>query len=271
MDIGSYEELVQENYPVARIKAYGKGCFEVVREAKQKSQQPLTERGVINMLTRKALVRLMFTVHCTEIEFRSMFTATYPKIYPRDGTVVKDDINAMANKFRRMGFTYLWFLEFQERGAPHVHWLLDNATISPRLRIDIGLYWTQRIVLSDWFCQRVTSLEEYQKETMKIARFNTHPETFSLIRERDGARNYVVKYASKEKQKEVPKDYSQVGRFWGASQSVKPDAVTLDCSEADLEEWLTRNDHPASKYTLVPKYIWGIGTLHTEESAKVEG
>jgi hypothetical protein len=89
-----------------------------------------------------------------------------------------------------------------------------------------------------------------------MAAFNTHPKFLELIRSENGARNYVAKYASKERQKKVPDEYRSVGRFWGASRQVKPDGVVCDITEDDVEQWLIDNNHPAGDWDLVPRYIW---------------
>ncbi len=99
------------------------------------------------MQSKKSLLRLMFLMQATRLEFASMLTLTYPRFYPLDGLIVKRDVAAIAQTLRRADIEYLWFLEFQKRGAPHVHVLTDQRVITPRMRIDYGLYWTARIAL----------------------------------------------------------------------------------------------------------------------------
>lgn len=251
------EDVIRAVYPVTKIIVYGNGCYETVREATEKLRGPRPERGKIQMLSKKSLLRLMFLMQCTKIRFTTMLTLTYPKYYPRDGEIVKKDINFIAQKIRRYGWRYLWFLEFQKRGAPHVHVLLDNDAITPKLRADFGLSWTKRVVMSEWF-GRICPPEEFDREIRKMSSFNCRQEVWEMIRNRDGARNYVTKYASKERQKTVPSEYQNVGRFWGASKGLRPEGVTLDVTEDELEEWLVDHGHPAKDYSLVPRYIWGI-------------
>lgn len=62
------------------------------------------------------------------------------------------------------------------------------------------------------------------------------------LRSARGGAFYAVKYAMKMKQKAVPRDYRNVGRFWGNSRGVKPEPEkTLQCTEDDirgvLEGW----------------------------------
>lgn len=84
--------LLREIYPVTKAIAYGKGCYEFIRTAKKKSPALRPKRGHIVSLSKKSLIRLMFTMQCTSVEFGSMLTLTYPKIYPESGEIVKADI-----------------------------------------------------------------------------------------------------------------------------------------------------------------------------------
>lgn len=208
-------------------------------------------------MTKHSLLKLMFLMQITDVKFYSMLTLTYPKYYPRDGKAVKGDLQAMLQKIRRLQWSYVWFLEFQERGAPHIHILTTCDSLSPYIRVDMGLYWTERIAKSKWFLQ-VCPVMDYEAEVLKMARFNTHHSVFGLLVNENGARNYVSKYAAKERQKTVPEMYKSVGRFWGASRDVKPEGVTVDATEEDIEHWLAENGHPAGAYDLVPKYVWQI-------------
>ena len=45
------------------------------------------------------------------------------------------------------------------------------------------------------------------------------------VRKPKGARNYAVKYAQKCRQKEVPENYENVGRFWGHSRGIEPKLI----------------------------------------------
>ncbi|GAH86880.1 unnamed protein product, partial [marine sediment metagenome] len=56
-----------------------------------------------------------------------MVTLTYPAVFPKNGKVVKKHLNVMLKwlKYRLPAKNYLWFFEWQRRGAPHVHILLE--------------------------------------------------------------------------------------------------------------------------------------------------
>lgn len=197
-------------------------------------------------------------MQCTAVEFGTMLTLTYPKMYPKSGSLVKADINVMAQKIRRKGWSYVWFLEFQTRGAPHVHFLLSPSVITPQMRVEFGFSWAERIVTSPWFGE-VCPPERHTSEAIKIIKVALHDLTFTLLRLEDGAKRYASKYAAKERQKKVPAAFMDVGRFWGSSQDVAPDGLEFDVTEDDVEQWLVDNDHPASAYELVPRYVWALG------------
>lgn len=211
----------------------------------------------------------MFLMQATRVEFASMLTLTYPRLYPLNGLIVKRDVAAIVQKLRRAEIKYLWFLEFQQRGAPHIHILTDQPVITPRMRVDYGLYWTARIALSDWFVS-LCPVDAYDKEVMKMAKFNTHYKVWEFMHSRDGARNYVTKYAAKERQKQVPPRYSNVGRFWGSTRDFRPSGLEFDITEDDLENWLIEHGHPAKDYYLVPRYLWGIVQTGTSVKATVD-
>ncbi len=250
-------DLVKAVYPVVKMVDYGNGCYETIRQCKGKINGRRPERGKIKMQSKKSLLRLMFLMHATHLKFRSMLTLTYPKQFPNNGAVVKSDIGAMIQKARRANYNYLWFLEFQKRGAPHIHVLFDAGIITPKMRVDFGLYWTTRIALSDWFLE-LCPPGAYTQEVIKMAKFNTHHSTWETIRDPNGARNYVAKYASKERQKKVPKKYQDVGRFWGSTRALRPPGVEFDVTEDEIEQWLVDHGHPAADYYLVPRYLWGV-------------
>lgn len=56
-------------------------------------------------------------------EWLSFSTLTYPAEFPVDGRVCKRHLNLLLTHLRKHypGVKYVWFLEFQERGAPHFH------------------------------------------------------------------------------------------------------------------------------------------------------
>ena len=166
----------------------------------KKSPSTRSEIGYFSYRSRR---RLAFVASNTDVELNYMITLTYPDDYPTDGKMVKGHLNKYLKRLRRMlpDVEYLWFIEFQKRGAPHFHLLIDKDPTRQKWRVS-----------RDWF-EIVGSWDE------KHLRAGTRCEEMR----RSGAR-YAVKYAMKMKQKRVPKIYRDVGRFWGHSKKVKPEA-----------------------------------------------
>jgi hypothetical protein len=94
-----------------------------------------------------------------------------------------------------MGYSTFWFLEFQERGAPHYHLFTTN-------------YFPKEFVSRRWY-------EIVNSEDSRHLAAGTRCE--KLERGRSGLISYATKYACKQIQKVVPENYENVGRFWGVS------------------------------------------------------
>lgn len=162
------------------------------------------------MFSKKSRKRLAFVANNTRVVFRTMVTLTYPKEYPTDGKTVKTHLNAFLVWCRRRldSPSYLWFLEFQKRGAPHIHLLFDAPLPTHKdervqLFNDVSQAWYRIVDSGDFYhLQAGTRCER--------------------IRKPDGAARYCLKYCYKMEQKCVPSEYRNVGRFWGCSRDVPP-------------------------------------------------
>jgi len=227
----------------------------------------------IKMLTRSSLSRLMATVQATDIQFSTILTLTYPEFYPKNGTIVKEDLNRVLARMRTWGkVSYLWFVEFQERNAPHLHILTSHNGISPRMRIDVTETWVGGIVKSDWFLEacefdalkrnKKCVMEIISQEIRKSFGFTIHPKSWELVRDRDGAKKYAGKYATKPGQKIVPDEFADIGRFWGCSKDVclKP-LMRIITDDTTLRQYLNSNSHPTAEMEILPKYLWNIPSI----------
>jgi len=209
----------------------------VVVRARRPARAVFSPRSPVAEFSLQSRRRLAFVAANTDVVFKTMVTLTYPREYPSDGVLVKTQLKTFLKFARRQLFAqangameseYLWFLEFQARGAPHIHLLL--AAELPRqfylvreLRDRIAAAW-YRIVGSDD--------ERHLRAGTRCER----------IRVKDGGIRYAVKYAYKMRQKKVPLEYQNVGRFWGHSRGVKPTVrEVVPCLEDDvrgvLETW----------------------------------
>lgn len=126
-------------------------------------------------------------------DFSVMGTLTYPAAYPCNGDEVKAHWRAFVERLRRTGWmdkggSLVWFLEFQDRGAPHFHFLATNF---------VGKEW----VAKAW-------AEITNGDASSCSRMET-------LRWADSAGAYARKYAMKSEQKTVPPGFERIGRMWG--------------------------------------------------------
>lgn len=228
--------------PVTGIKLYRQDTV-VVRKGSAPPPH-IPERGDVTEFSKKSRQRLAFVATNTDVTFRTLITLTYPKEYPSDGKAVKVHLDNFLKWLRRETgqLSYLWFLEWQGRGAPHFHIL--TATPMPRtrqetkeLRFRIAATWYRLVASKD------------------IKHLDAGTRTERIRKER-GARNYCVKYAFKMKQKSVPPGYRNCGRMWGASRDVTPICrQEVRCTEDDvrsiLEGWRYEPDADRTLYSVL--------------------
>ena len=170
------------------------------------------------MFSWKSRRRLAFVAANSPVRFTSMLTLTYPRHFPSDGRTVKRHLNTFLTALRRAhpAVEYLWFIEFQKRGAPHFHVLMRGIRVHSA---------TQKWCSSTWYRICDTGDERHLRAGTRL----------ECIRVPNGAARYAVKYAYKMRQKTVPPDYRNVGRFWGHSRAVKPvPNGTFRCTEDDI-------------------------------------
>lgn len=207
----------------------------VVKRHKVTRRPVKFERGEITELSDKSLGRLAFLAFNTEAEFKSIITLTYPAKYSNNGVLVKADLNAFLVWYRRRfpDEKYLWFLEFQKRGAPHFHILstVDLGSLGKLATIKRGNGQRWRTNYNTW-----QSLEAFWRSR------GGGSTSWEVVREKDGGKRYAAKYATKAHQKRVPEAYRDVGRFWGHSrEGVKPEVkARYLCNEAMLRDALKR-------------------------------
>lgn len=215
--------------PVAtpyRLKVYKSDC--VIQRAYLVTPEPPVgfTREDIKEFSYKSRRRLAFVASNTDVAFKVMLTLTYPASFPGDGKEVKRHLQAMIRWLRHHKETldYLWFLEFQKRGAPHIHMLINCDLSALPGKKDISAHWYKIVDSGD---------EKHLKA-------GTRTET---LRSEEGGKRYTVKYAMKMEQKDVPEQFQNVGRFWGHSLRVKPkqirevDYFTFEQLEMDLKSW----------------------------------
>lgn len=216
------------------------------------AEPPRGVRGEIVNFSRAARARLAFIVSETDVEFKTFVTLTYPEKYTRDGKEVKRHLNRWLSmlRWRHKNVEYLWFLEFQKRGAPHVHIMLDVG-LNESDAEHIIKKWCDYIAPNEWTWKKMFYVH-WQKE----------PRAVEKIKKKDGAKRYALKYALKTYQKVVPDDFRNVGRFYGYSKGVSAGVRVEDFAEVEIPEgmgiveYLSRVAGVEFEPEFVPKFVW---------------
>lgn len=154
-------------------------------------------------------------------EYSHMLTLTYPAEYPTDGAEVKEQLRRFMQEMRRehnrLGvqpprpLSAFWFLEFQNRGAPHFHIF---TTWAP----------AKQWVSATWY--RIVNSED-PKHLLAGTR------TEKLRAGRSGTISYASKYAAKLEQKRVPIGFENIGRWWGVYGFRKTMSADIFVSRGD--------------------------------------
>ena len=183
-------------------------------------------RGKIDQFSYKSGLRLKHQVRNASIPIQSQFLLTYPDKFPTSGKIIKNHLDrwfrALRKAYGSKTFGFEWCLEFQDRGAPHFHvfftWKVENE-----LRRVLAKKWNAIIRGGKshlWFHLRKKNFIPWDM----------------------GSGDYVMKYATKKEQKDVPEGFEDVGRFWGYSRNMKPIALRYDYEQLQKEafgEWST--------------------------------
>lgn len=264
--------------PVVGITTYENGVVVVKRKSKL-TGLPIAPEGrkerKIMTFTAKSMSRLVASVNATQVKFNSMLTLTYPAVYPRGGEEIKKSINSFLTMYRDANYgQYLWFLEFQVRGAPHFHILSEVDCISPRMRIRVTEKWVGMISKSKWFQEECDILavrtdrcpwEVMSKALKNSYWFTMRRDTWELIRKEKGAVRYATKYATKEYQKTPPSGFDGVGRFWGCSNEVSlGEGDYHEMDEQTLRKHLESTDHATAEWSVLPTFLFAV----SQERAK---
>lgn len=169
-------------------------------------------RGVISDFTRASQRRLIET--CSRWEpygSLGMITLTYGQQFP-DGERSRDFFRAFKERMRREwpDWSGCWKLEYQKRGAPHYHFVIDTAVINP----DWKLF--QNWVHNAWNSVIGSYYGDWSSGEYSFARTE-----FKRARNEKRAKFYLTKevgkmvQASKEWRENMDEVIDHVGRFWG--------------------------------------------------------
>ena len=178
----------------------------------------LVSRGNIVEFSARAASRMRRYLRTCQAEYRTMLTLTYPGVHPSNGRAVKEHLRQFQQRLRRYvrgsqdGFSLFWFLEFQERGAPHIHAFCTHEIPFEQ----VARLWYE-VVGSD-------DIRHLHAGT-RIERIRSG---------RYGTCSYATKYAAKHCQKDVPVEFADVGRFWGVYGERRCMAATIFFPKSSL-------------------------------------
>lgn len=160
-------------------------------------------RSIIESFTERSQSRLRRYLRTCEAEYSVFITLTYPFVFPTNGRTAKQHLRAFFERVRRncnhqtgtcqSKFSACWFMEFQERGAPHFH-ILANFKVP---KDELSRWWYEIVGSDDKRHLLAGTRVEY------------------LRGGRRAASAYAAKYAAKSEQKKVPEGFTDCGRFWG--------------------------------------------------------
>lgn len=170
---------------------------------KLKQYDSNTSRGTVDSFSAKSKRRLLHLAANSDMELTSTFILTYHLTEPTGLEVkrhLKNFLKCLSRRFPDS--TYLWILEFQNRGAPHYH--VYTSIPSPT---DQDKNW----VAKSW--NRIT--KESEKHRWQ------HAKSDNWRSWKMGTGKYLTKYLDKQSQKNVPEGYDFPGRFWGHSRNLK--------------------------------------------------
>jgi len=143
-----------------------------------------------------------------------------------NGRELKADLNNFLTQLRYLAkkegrkIYYLWVLEFQKRGAPHFHLLL-SVPPDRKLQFQIAKIW-----------HRIAG-----HGSADHLAWHLRPGNFLNWDTRPG---YLTKYLEKADQKNVPYEFEEIGRFWGASRNLIE--APRDIETADLLRLLSPDE-----------------------------
>ena len=176
-----------------KFSRIGSGIF-MTEEEKERRR---AKRSKIIKFSWRSARRLRHLIRNSEDTWKAFVTLTYPAEYPCNGRETKAHLNAFLQFLRRKGIKSVWVLEFQSRGAPHYHVIVSGFIPKE----EIAERWYRIVGSGD---------ERHLRAGTGI----------SAIRSKRHLYGYLVSYIKKLDQKTPPKEFEDVGRFWGSSRNL---------------------------------------------------
>ena len=197
----------------------------------------------------------------------AMVTLTYPREFPMSGPLVKKNMEAFKMRWLRKWGTEIvgaWVLEFQERGAPHIHayvGLPAGATLEWHEGWQRDM-WTW--ALDAWDGVVCSGDPVHKRYGVDVRPCFFGGATVNANRVAD----YFWRESGKYGQKTVPDGFENVGRFWGVwgkKSGFKPvlyeREVTADQFIAIRRQVRVLRDKRAGRKVAKPRGLDGMWVL----------
>jgi hypothetical protein len=277
--------------PVIVAVRLKKTSTEVIRA----STEPLGggKKEEMTVVTRKSIKNAVEVLTNADPELNCMLVATYPETYPDDGRIVKAHHKGLLEAMRRKfgDFSYFTAIEYQSRGAPHLHVGLSielsklGEVVSLKRKKSGRRYPAFQTVqsLQDWAFEtwlgiigkpdisyngealEWDGIDEEDVEAMHKAYYHYNSGfSWEVMRSQDGAKRYFVKELTGLKlyQKTIPQNYTRPGRHFLYSEDMRFDkeknGLTFIVNEGQLRGLLKN-----AGWKFIPdegkplfKYLW---------------
>lgn len=243
-------------------------------------KRTMAKRGVITKMSKRSLDRLSLVALSTSEKYHSILTLSYGINFPQSGQEVKLHIKKTLQWLNKRGLVdYLWFVEFQDRNAPHIHFLLDFGQEEiDKYHKQIAFFWSNTVVTNNWqysslrWDKKKRKLVQRGKQSLfarqAVEMVNAYDDQWAVLRSKDGGARYAMKYAMKKEQKIVPKNFSDMGRFWSTPQhlSLKNLVKTWTYTdEAGVDRMVELMGRDFTNWQYLPKIVIG----NTDEICKM--
>jgi hypothetical protein len=229
-------------------------------------------RQAVTEISRNSIKNAVEVLANADPELNSMMVCTYPETFPTDGRIVKSHFKRLRQAIeRRFGaFSYFAAVEYQQRGAPHLHIALsfNLRDLGPVVKLK-----RRKMSRRHPFFETVPELQNWAFRAWKDiiskpdpvyngvkldwvgldgddlasmdAAYHQHNAGFSweVMREKNGASRYFVKELSglKGYQKTIPDGFLNPGLHFLYSRDMKFDeeqAIDFLVTEAEIRELL---------------------------------
>lgn len=252
-------ELFNAVNPICGMVVYPKGNIEVLRKSLIQDTGHRPRRDKVRVFSKKSRERLALVAKETNVEFVTFITLTYGLNFPHSGKRVKGHLHKFLGGMKKHfgKFEYLWFFEFQERGAPHFHIMTTLPVPNQWERQTFASLWAIDVQgLEDWKYSRLKD-RMYFLDQSNVIEFHLRPRQWEPLKSKEGAARYATKYALKMQQKVPPKWFQDVGRFWGHSRKVADFKGTKVKASEDTVRRLVKEVCPrVANAGVVPKYLF---------------